>query len=359
MQIGGCVSGFLFSDFSFIDDNNQVVPGQNGPFTLPGGATAILAPRADRVLLETSGEDGTCGDGFHDMPAGTPLKRTITSTIVATGVDGGFVTFMSGEVAKIEFVLTATPVGGGPSIELLFVAIGPDKDNGNLQFVTSKSPITPGVAYNISCQADGDSASYVALICFTSGTQIAKPTGDVAVETLLPGDEVIVADGSAARITWVGSRLVSVREQRKNPALRPIRFRKGAMGNGLPHRDLIVSRQHRVVLNAPRLALLFDNAAVLATAGALVNNHTVQTVEARAPVRYHHIMFSKREIIRAEGLLSESFDPRQDALDALGDDERDDFLTLFPEIRNTFGSSALPMARNFEVQALTRALAPW
>ncbi|WP_424830712.1 Hint domain-containing protein [Ruegeria sp.] len=76
--------------------------------------------------------------------------------------------------------------------------------------------------------------------CFTSGTQIATPGGLRAIETLSVGDEVLTLDHGTQRIRWIGARALGVAELIQNPKLRPIRIKAGALGCGLPRRDLLV-----------------------------------------------------------------------------------------------------------------------
>src|SRR5690606_6300515 len=95
-------------------------------------------------------------------------------------------------------------------------------------------------------------------ICFCRGTLIATRNGEVPVEKLRLGDEVLTLDHGYQPIRWLGSRKLSALALRARPALRPVEIRDGALGAGLPTRDLRLSPQHRVLLRSKVLDRMID-----------------------------------------------------------------------------------------------------
>jgi hypothetical protein len=87
------------------------------------------------------------------------------------------------------------------------------------------------------------STNYDATICFYPGTPIRTPDGEVAVETLQPGDLVLTHDGRSVAVNWVGRQTVSTVFTPKLRVL-PIRIKAGALGDNTPTRDLLVSPDH-------------------------------------------------------------------------------------------------------------------
>ncbi len=82
--------------------------------------------------------------------------------------------------------------------------------------------------------------------CFTQGTLILTPTGEVPVEDLKLGDLVVTRDHSDQPIRYIARSEVSgprIPENRQ-----PILIPCGSLGLGLPKRDLVVSGQHRMLL---------------------------------------------------------------------------------------------------------------
>ncbi len=134
------------------------------------------------------------------------------------------------------------------------------------------------------------------VVCFLAGTRIATPCGSAAIENLRIGDLVLTADGHAAPVRFVGRQTVA---STFTDPLRtfPIRIAAGALGEGLPARDLLVSPDH---------ALLLDG--VLVQAGALVNDTTIVR-EAEMPARftYFHVELADHALILAEGVPAETF----------------------------------------------------
>ncbi|WP_225028197.1 Hint domain-containing protein [Xinfangfangia pollutisoli] len=178
--------------------------------------------------------------------------------------------------------------------------------------------------------------------CFTPGTLIQTARGEVAVETLRAGDLVVTRDGGLRPLSWVGRRDLSVVDLLVNPALRPVRIAAGALGAGLPVRDMLVSPQHRMLIEGPRAELLFGEAEVLVAALHLIGQPGI-TQDGPCAVSYVHVMFDRHEIVCSDGTWSESFQPAQRMLGAMDQGPRDEILTLFPDLAAR--DMAFPAAR--------------
>lgn len=132
--------------------------------------------------------------------------------------------------------------------------------------------------------------------CFLAGTRIATPAGEVAVETLKAGDQVLTASGETRPVRWIGRTTVSSRFADPMQSF-PIRIAAGAIDENIPARDLLVSPGH---------ALLIDG--VLVNAAALVNGLTVTRETAMAPnFVYYHVELDTHDVLIAEGTPAESF----------------------------------------------------
>jgi serralysin len=135
-----------------------------------------------------------------------------------------------------------------------------------------------------------------AIPCFLAGTAIATAGGPRTVESLAPGDLVLTADGAIVPVRWVGRRAVAAAFAARQRYF-PIRIQAGALGEGLPARDLLVSPDHAMFLDG-----------VLAQAGALVNGGTITQEQAMPECfTYYHVEVADHALILAEGAATESF----------------------------------------------------
>jgi hypothetical protein len=132
--------------------------------------------------------------------------------------------------------------------------------------------------------------------CFARGTLIATPEGEVAVENLAVGQQVVTASGEAKLIRWIGHRTIDIARHPDPELVRPVRIAAGALAEGVPVRDLVVSCDH---------GMLVDGALIPAR---LLVNHRSITLDVQAEsVTYYHVELDQHDIVIAEGALSESY----------------------------------------------------
>ena len=132
--------------------------------------------------------------------------------------------------------------------------------------------------------------------CYAAGTRIRTPTGDVPIETLREGDQVLTACGAARPVRWVGRRSYAGRFLLGNRARLPIRFAAGSLGDGVPERDLLVSPEHGMAIDD-----------WLTPASALLNGATITQAAAMEAVHYVHVELDSHDLLLAEGAPSESY----------------------------------------------------
>lgn len=159
--------------------------------------------------------------------------------------------------------------------------------------------------------------------CFTPGTLIDTPDGPRLIEDLRPGDLVSTRDRGAQVLLWMGSRTVP-----GTGRFAPVTFAQGAIGNT---DVLVVSPQHRMLVDGWRAELMFGEDAVLVPAKALVNGRTIRQDPCEA-VTYIHLLFENHEILTAHGVETESY-----FIGHLGSGDatetRAEVLALFPDLR--------------------------
>lgn len=336
----GAITGFLFADFTFANDDNLIKAGQECPFTLPADATGALDANAQPINFNVAGDLPR----LQESSQGLPSDAALSHKVFAIAANGRAVKMPAGTSLEAAFTLRATFVGGAV-VDLSFIATGSVETGGRLFVVVPTAPIPVGRPFSVSFLSDGDDAPCAGLPCLVEGALIDTPTGARRVEDLAVGDDVSLFGGGAAKIAWRGRRRISARDLALNPDFRPVRIAEGAFGLGAPSADLYVSPQHRLLLRGRNIELLFGDSEVFAAAQWLCDGRRVRVIEEGegatedGDVVYHQIMFDRHEVIHANGLPTESFNPGAEAIRALDPVARRELETLFPTLCSTCGFS--------------------
>ena len=308
------------NDFLFGEDGNDTLLGGDGIDDLFGGAGEDFIDGGTGNDLMTGGEGadtligGLGKDIFYGLNPGD----------IVTGGEGGNVDYDS-------LNLTGSANGGSFKVVL-------DEDN----------PENGEVIYT---DGDGKDAGKIVfseieqiIPCFTPGIRIATPRGEVSVESLSVGDRVITRDNGLQVIRWIGRRDLTATDFMTNPHLWPIRISKGALGNDLPERDMMVSPNHRMLVANDKTVLYFEESEVLVAAKHLTGLPGVIRTSA-GNLTYIHLMFDQHEVILSDGTWSESFQPGLQSLAGVGNAQRTELFELFPELATVEGVRRYASAR--------------
>ncbi len=286
--------------------------GAGNWFTFPPGT--ILQPGAHAMVmsgLQAGGSLPTGGpdDLFFEAGRGTALinnggdnvvvydpanDQFIQATFNGDALDDPTATYTG-------FSATATRNGAGEDfgtdIDGFSIQRAPD---GSSTFINDQTP-TPGTDN----------------VCFTQGTLFDTPTGPKAIERLRPGDYLVTKDNGAQKIRWIWACVHRQRAIQANPALNAILIARGALGNGLPRRDLRVSRQHRVLLSSKIAQRMFGKTEVLIAAKDLTVIDGISIAPIVGAITYYHILFERHEVLFAEGAPTESLYLGKQAMHAI------------------------------------------
>jgi len=165
-----------------------------------------------------------------------------------------------------------------------------------------------------------------ATTCFLAGTLIAVDGTGASprpVESLRPGDVVLTATpgGMAPRaLTWVGRRSVVAR--RRDDC--PVRVLRGAIDEGVPFQDLLVTQDHCLLLDGQFVPVRL-----------LVNNRSILIDESFVQFDVFHVETDGHSVIFANGAMTESF------LD-IGTKS---LFTAMPNLRLVSDTQSLPRAQ--------------
>lgn len=116
--------------------------------------------------------------------------------------------------------------------------------------------------------------------------------GEVAVETLVPGDRVISRTMGAAVLRAVATQQADV-------AL--VRILAGSLGRTRPGRDLTVGPDTPVHIHDWRAQALYGKPAAMIPARRLVDGEFV-ALQDKAPVTLYSLGFDRAQVIYADGL---------------------------------------------------------
>ncbi|WP_296701375.1 Hint domain-containing protein [Thiocapsa sp. UBA6158] len=173
-----------------------------------------------------------------------------------------------------------------------------------------------GRSFHLTTNGSGTQVTLDNAPCYCAGTHILTDRGEIAVENLAVGDNVITGSGASRPIAWIGIRHVDCSRHGAPQLVWPVRVSAGAFGTSLPHRDLWLSPDHAVFAED-----------VLIPIKHLMNGTSIAQVP-RDSVVYYHVELSTHDILLAEGLPAESY---------LGTDSRLNFenadgaMQLFPD----------------------------
>lgn len=253
--------GFQIASSSELQVNGQVSTGNTFAF------------------VNNAGNSGTFGIGDD-----TGMNATFSNMFVQTGATPTDAIDIEGHTASIVSVTGQGTTSGtitlddGAVINLInltstnwFADTAPDAGTGTIVFVSDTA-------------------------CYCSGTLILTEAGEVPVEELAVGDNLVTLTGAVRPIRWIGRRSYDGRFIAGNRQVLPICITAGALADGVPARDLFLSPEHSLYIDG-----------VLVQAKHLVNGATIVQEGRIDRVDYFHIELDSHDVVFADGTPAETF----------------------------------------------------
>ena len=159
------------------------------------------------------------------------------------------------------------------------------------------------------------------IVCFAAGTKIKTPGGDTAVEEIQIGDLALTRHNGPQHVRAILVRAVDF--STAPDRLKPILFEENSLGPGRPNNKLFVSPQHRILVTDP------SGSKVLVPAKALLPRRGVRVAHGKRQVTYIHLVFSRHEVIYANGTPTESFFPGSTAMKTIPKSSRAELRDIF------------------------------
>lgn len=325
----------LYGDFG----NDQLYGGAGLDTLYGGGDNDLLYGDADNDLLYGgAGRDTIYGGDDQDriyVGFNTAYNDTLLGSFAATNdvANGEIVDGNNGGIDNDTLTVNITGFGWA-QMDLVYDPL--NNENGTITFYAGDGITVVGTLVFTEIEN-------LIIVCFTAGTQILTERGPVAVEALGPGDLVMTRDNGLQPLRWVGSRVLSYADLLARPQLQPVRIGAGAFAGAGPDRTMLVSPQHRVLIEGARAEMYFGESEVLVPAKHLTGLAEVTRALPSEGVTYVHILFDRHEIVQSDGLWTESFQPAERTLGALEEAARAEVLELFPELAQN--TDAFPSAR--------------
>ena len=159
-----------------------------------------------------------------------------------------------------------------------------------------------GYTYAFTSSNGHDDGRGGVITCYLSGSMVRTDAGPVTVETLAVGDSVAVfaADGQPQgmrRVTWVGQGHVTVRpDLPDDEAGWPVRIRRNALADNVPHKDMLVTSEHCLLLDGHFIPVRM-----------LVNGSSIAYDRSIDEYDYWHFEVEPHGIVEVDGALTESY----------------------------------------------------
>ena len=263
-----------------------------GPSVLVTGNIQMTIGNTGTLAFEDAVSSGTVSftglNGLLDLLAPGSFKPIVIKGLTLGG--GTAIDINDGAASISSATLTSVTTSGA----ILHVV----DSVGTYNFTLSGN--YTGASSNAGVVADAANGGFdVFLVCYGAGTAILTENGEVPVETIHAGDTVTaLVDGAlvSRTVTWAGYRDLDLTRHPKPETVAPIRILRGALGENLPRRDLLVSPSH---------CLFIDGG--LYPAKLLVNGRTIVRDRTMTSVSYHHIELEQHGVLIAEGVAAESY----------------------------------------------------
>ena len=184
-----------------------------------------------------------------------------------------------------------------------------------------------------------------AFCALARGMLISTDRGVVAVEDILPGDSVKLADGRFEQLLWKGTTPIHPHAPGQRQEMsRLTRIAADALGIARPMHDLVLGPAARIAMRGRHVPAGYDAELAMIPAAHLVDGSQIIEIAPPGAVPTFHLGFARHERMVVQGVEMESYHPGIETVEALSPELRALFLSLFPHVASPddFGPVAWP-----------------
>jgi autotransporter-associated beta strand protein len=298
-DFGGVISDGATAGGSLVVNGAGTVT-LGGDNTYSGGTTVTGAS-----TLEI-GASGAAGTGAIDFSGSGGTLKIDSATMPTNTIDG---------VVESDIIdLTGIAYDATGSVNLLadnVLQIVENSHTYDLQLSPTQNFAGKYFAMSQDSSTNGTDIEEQDTPCYCRGTRILTTRGEIAVEDLAIGDEAVTASGAIKPIVWIGKGRSLVTPM--NPGARPIIVRQNALSEGVPSRDLYLTKAHSLYLDG-----------VLIPVEHLLNGHSILWDTAAQVVEFYHVELPSHDVLIADGAPAESYKEEGNQLGFLNADRPTD-----------------------------------
>ncbi|MGR3291479.1 MAG: Hint domain-containing protein [Paracoccaceae bacterium] len=186
-----------------------------------------------------------------------------------------------------------------------------------------------GTTDSKSCVAPAMRIFEDAFSSFAQGTLIQTEQGYVAIEDMKPGTMIATAEGGLQPLMWIGSMTLFPQSLALGvPSSRLYRITEGGYGHDPSAPDLMLGSAARILPGS----MAIGSTSALMSLDRLADGNTVIGINPVSPVRIFHLGLANHQLIRANGVLVESYHPGEQPHLNMPTELYPHFLSLFPHV---------------------------
>ncbi|AOW47870.1 hypothetical protein A4S02_10000 [Acetobacter ascendens] len=300
------VSGGTVSDINIASGGSGAITGGSvADVTVSSGGTVNFSSGAtltDTLTLSSGATASITGNTGGTVDLGDGYTSGLTITGLNTSTDTNVTTTINGWTKDSQIDLQYVTFDNAKWVysDKNTVAITTkDATTGDTYTVTLNIPNVEETGFNL---VNDNQGGITIVTCFLADSMICTPNGDVAVEDIQIGDQVVTFDWKNNKeitrpVVWVGKAHAMVRAGLPDDeAGYPVRILKDAIADGVPYKDMLITAEH---------CLFFDGKFV--PVRMLVNGVSIFYDKSFLSYDYYHVETAQHSVITADGMLTESY----------------------------------------------------